>query len=164
MKKKLSLSLLLFIIASMQVFAQTPDAFQYQAVVRNPQGEILKNQSINIRFSLRRNTANGTVVFTETHTATTLDNGIVSLQVGTGTPGLGSFGLGEIDWSSGVYFMQVEIDNGNGYITLSTQQLLSTPFAKYAQAAGSVRIKSPDGSVWNVTIGNDGQITASKIQ
>ena len=80
------------------------------------------------------------------------------------TPTSGSFGLGEIDWTTGVYFMQVEIDNGTGYNTLSTQQLLSIPYAKYAQAAGNVRIKSPDGSTWNVTISNTGSIAATKVQ
>lgn len=146
------------------LFAQTPNAFQYQAMVRNTEGSVLVNQSVNVRFSLRKTTATGTVVFTETHATTTNPNGIVQLQIGTGTPGTGSFGLGEIDWTTGIYFMQVEIDNGNGYNTISTQQLLSIPYAKYAQAAGSVRIKSPDGSLWNVTIGNDGNISTTKIQ
>ena len=80
------------------------------------------------------------------------------------TPGAGSLGLGEIDWTLGTYFMQVEIDKGSGYVVLSSQQMLSIPYAKYAQAAGNLRIKSPDGSTWNVTIGNDGQLTATKVQ
>ena len=164
MKKTFFLFSLLSLLATLELSAQTPDAFQYQAVVRNTQGDIVKNQSVNIRFSIHKTTATGTVVFTETQTATTTNNGIISLQIGTGTPGFGSFGLGEIDWTAGIYFMQVEVDNGSGYNTLTTQQLLSIPYAKYAQAAGSVRIKSPDGSIWNVTINNEGNISTTKIQ
>jgi len=164
MKKKISFLFLLGFVAAMQVIAQAPNAFQYQAVVRNTQGVISQNQSVNVRFTLHKTTATGTTVFQETQTATTTDNGLISLQIGTGTPGTGSFGLGETDWTTGVYFMQVEIDNGTGYNTLSTQQLLSIPYAKYAQVAGNVRIKSPDGSTWNVTIGNDGKVATTKVQ
>jgi len=164
MKKKISLLFLLGLLAASPIIAQTPNAFQYQAVVRNAKGAILQNQSVNVRFTLHRTTATGTTAFQETQTATTNDNGLISLQIGTGTPSTGSFGLGETDWTTGVYFMQVEIDNGSGYNTLSTQQLLSIPYAKYAQVAGSVRIKSLDGSIWNVTIGNDGKITTTKAQ
>lgn len=164
MKKKLSFLFLSGLIVALQLAAQTPNAFNYQAVVRNTSGDIQKNQSVNVRFTLHKTTSDGTTVFQETQVVTTSVTGLISLSVGTGTPTIGSFGLGEIDWTTGVYFLQVEIDNGSGYNTLSTQQLLSIPYAKYAQAAGSVRIKSPDGSVWNVTIGNDGKVATTKVQ
>lgn len=164
MKKKFSFLFLLGLLATMQLAAQAPNAFNYQALVRNTQGAVLKSQSVNVRFTLHKSAADGTTVFTETQAATTTDSGLISLQIGNGTPGIGSFGLGEIDWTTGIYFMQVEIDNGSGYNTLSTQQLLSIPYAKYAQAAGNVRIKSPDGTIWNVTIGNDGKIATTKVQ
>ena len=164
MKKKFSFLFLLGLMVAMQLAAQTPNSFQYQAVVRNSQGVLIQSQSVNVRFTLHKATATGTTVFQETQTATTTASGLISLQIGTGTPTTGSFGLGETDWTTGVYFMQVEIDNGSGYNTLSTQQLLSIPYAKYAQIAGSVRIKSLDGSTWNVTIGNDGKIATTKVQ
>lgn len=164
MKKAFSLFFFLCIIAISELFAQTPNAFQYQAVARDNSGNVLANQSVNVRFTIHKTTATGTVMFSETQTTTTNNAGTINLQIGTGTPGVGSFGLGEIDWMSGAYFMQVEIDNGSGYNTIGTQQLLSIPYAKYAQAASSVRIKSPDGSFWNVTIDNDGKISATKVQ
>jgi hypothetical protein len=164
MKKKYSFIFLFGLLMAMQLVAQTPNAFNYQAVARSMTGTILKSQSVNVRFTLHKTTAEGTTVFQETQTAVTTDSGLISVQIGTGTPTIGSFGLGEIDWTTGIYFMQVEIDNGSGYNTLSTQQLLSIPYAKYAQAAGNVRIKSPDGTIWNVTIGNDGKIATTKVQ
>lgn len=160
MKKLFPLLLFFSLVHLTTLRAQTPNAFQYQAVISNVQA----GQSVNIRFTIRKAIATGTAVFTETHATTVADNGTVNLQIGTGTPGAGSFGLGEIDWTTGIYFIQVEVDSNGTYTTLSTQQLLSIPYAKYAQAANSLRIKSPDGSTWNVTIDNNGTVSSAKIQ
>ena len=164
MKKKFSFLFLFGLFITMQLAAQTPNAFNYQTVIRNADGTPASNLSVNFRFKLLKAITDVSGVFTETQTATTNNNGVISLQIGNGTPGTGSLGLGEIDWTLGTYFMQVEIDKGSGYTVISLQQLLSIPYAKYAQAAGNLRIKSPDGSNWNVTIGNDGQLTATKVQ
>jgi hypothetical protein len=164
MKKKFSFLFLFGLLTTMQLAAQTPNAFQYQTVIRNADGTPASNLPVNFRFKLLKAITDVSGVFTETQTATTNSSGVISLQIVDGTPGAGSLGLGEVDWTQGTYFMQVEIDKGSGYSVLSSQQLLSTPYAKYAQAAGNLRIKSPDGSTWNVTIGDDGQLTATKVQ
>jgi hypothetical protein len=160
MKKAISLLFFLGIMALSELFAQTPGAFQYQALIQNAQA----GQSINVRFTIRKATVMGTAVFTETHATNVAANGTVNLQIGTGTPGIGSYGLNEIDWTTGIYFMQVEVDTNGAYTTLSTQQLLSVPYAKYAQAANSLRIKSPDGSTWDITIDNNGSVSSTKVQ
>lgn len=164
MRKVFSLFLFFSIVFVIGVQAQTPNAFQYQAVIRNTSGEILKGQAVNIRFTIRKATVSGSAVVTETHATTTSDAGIVNLQIGMGTSAVGSYGIGEIDWTTGVYFLQIEVETNGVYNTISTQQLLSTPYAKYAQAANSVQIKSPDGSTWKVTIDNNGAISSTKIQ
>lgn len=160
MRKVFSMFVFVSIVFITGLQAQTPSAFQYQAVIQNAQ----VGQSVNIRFTIRKATATGTGVFTETHATTVSANSTVNLQIGTGAPGPGSLGLGEIDWTTGIYFMQVEVDTNGTFTTLSTQQLLSIPYAKYAQAASSLRIKSPDGSIWNVTIDNNGTVSSTKIQ
>lgn len=160
MRKVFSMFVFVSIVFVTGLQAQTPSAFQYQAVIQNAQ----IGQSVNVRFTIRKATATGTAVFTETHATTIAANSTVNLQIGAGTPGPGSLGLGEIDWTTGIYFMQVEVDTNGTYATLSTQQLLSIPYAKYAQAASSLRIKSPDGSTWNVTIDNSGTVSATKVQ
>lgn len=160
MRKVFSMFVFVSIVFITGLQAQTPSAFQYQAVIQNAQ----VGQSVNIRFTIRKATATGTAVFTETHATTVATNSTVNLQIGTGAPGPGSLGLGEIDWTTGIYFMQVEVDTNGTFTTLSTQQLLSIPYAKYAQAASSLRIKSPDGSIWNVTIDNNGTVSSTKIQ
>ena len=51
-----------------------------------------------------------------------------------------------INWSSGSYYIQTETDpnGGNSYTITSTQQLLSVPYALYAETSGS-SIPGPQG-------------------
>jgi hypothetical protein len=94
-----------------------------------------------------QNTADGTAVYVETQTPTTNANGLLSIYIGAGTP-LGSEVFSDINWSTGSYFIKIEIDtsgdNGSYDIT-GTTQLVSVPYALYAKTAGS----STDG--WKLT-------------
>src|SRR5208337_106059 len=58
--------------------------------------------------------------------------GLVHLAIGTGTLVSGSFTA--INWAAGPYFIQVSV----GGTVLSTVQLLSVPYAMYADVAGTV--------------------------
>ena len=83
----------------------------------------------------------GTIVFQESHTATTTNLGIVTLTIGQGTPSVGSFSA--VNWGNGAKFLQVELDatGGNSYIDLGTQQMMSVPYALYSNSAGEVKSK-----------------------
>ena len=80
--KKLTLLLLLFV--SLLGFSQNKDAINYQSVIRNSSG-IIVNQLVNIKLSILEATANGEVVYSETHLVTSNDYGIISLQIGNGS-------------------------------------------------------------------------------
>jgi len=114
------------------VIAQPPQAFKYQAVVRDNAGEILQNQSVGIRVSIHDVSAGGTIVCQETHTQTTNQFGLVNLEIGTGTPTIGSFSA--IDWGSATKFLEIEIDPSGGasYFSIGTSQLMSVPYALYS--------------------------------
>jgi hypothetical protein len=94
-----------------------------------------------------QNTADGTAVYVETQTPTTNANGLLSIYIGAGTP-VGSEVFSDINWSTGSYFIKIEIDtsgdNGSYDIT-GTTKLVSVPYALYAKTAGS----STDG--WKLT-------------
>jgi uncharacterized protein (TIGR02145 family) len=45
-----------------------------------------------------------------------------------------SVSLGNVSWAVGAKFMQMEIDLGNGFIDLGTQQMLSVPYALYSRS------------------------------
>jgi len=127
----------LFLFASLTLAtmagAQVPQAFNYQAVARNANGDPLAAQSVGVQFQLHQATPGGTVVYGEAHATTTNAQGLFNLQVGTGTVQTGVFAT--IDWSAGPYFMEVGLDatGGTTYTSMGNQQLLSVPYALFAQ-------------------------------
>ena len=125
------LFLVLMLIVSSALVAQT-DNFNYQAAIRDASGEVMQNDNVTIVFSIRSNSASGTEVYTETHNATTNDQGLVNLSIGSGTVGTGNFAA--IDWSSNSHFLNVEV-NGTD---MGTLEFKSVPYANYAQTAGNV--------------------------
>jgi hypothetical protein len=117
-----------------------PPGIPYQAEVRNESGEVLANANVNIRFTLHELTANGTASYQETHALTTNELGLFTATIGAGTIGAGTIGAGSatqgtfasINWAQTTKFLQVEVDTGNGWITMGNQQLMSVPYALYA--------------------------------
>lgn len=132
------------LVSSLGLMAQAPQKFSYQTVIRNSGGQLLANQQVGIKISVLQGSENGIVVFAERHTPTTNANGLASLQIGTGTLLNGSFS--NINWSQGPYFISTETDpnGGTNYTIVSTQQLLSVPYALYAETSGS-SIPGPQG-------------------
>ena len=141
MKKLLTL---LVLIATMATFAQAPQGFNYQATVRNSAGALITNQIVGFKFSIKQTSASGTTVYSETQYVTPDNLGQVSLVVGTGTPSTGTFAT--INWASGTYYLAIELNTGAGFVAMGTTQLLSVPYALYANTSGS-------------TIGNTGGFT-----
>jgi hypothetical protein len=119
------------------VWAQAPQGIAYQAIARNSGGAVIASQNIALRFSVRSATASGTIVYSETQTATTNALGLFSLFVGKGSPVSGSFS--SIDWPAASKFLQVEMDaaGGSAFIDMGTQQMMSVPYALYADKAGN---------------------------
>lgn len=145
MKKKVLFAVALTVIAFIGI-AQVPNAFNYQAVVRNASGEIIANQNVSFRISILQGSASGMVTYSETHSLSTNSFGLVSLMLGKGVVQSGSFET--IDWGASTYFVDIEVDpnNGGNYSPLATSQLLSVPYALYAAAgAGEVGPQGPQG-------------------
>jgi len=152
--------------------AQSPDMFNYQAVARNDQGEIIANQSVGIKISILQSSATGSVIYAEEHNLSTNENGLLSMMVGNGTEITGSFS--NIDWSAGPYFIKVEMDEtgGTSYTTMGTTQLVSVPYAKYADSSagtfsgnyGDLTNKPVDEDGVATDNIKDGAVTESKIE
>ncbi len=113
------------------VYSQAPQGIPYQAVARDAQGNPMADQSLTVQFSLHEASADGAVIFQETQSTTTNGQGLFSLTFGAGVPSVGTFS--NINWGSGYKFLQVQAEFGNGYVDLGTQQLMSVPYALYAQ-------------------------------
>ena len=144
--------------------AQAPQSFNYQAVARDGTGAALSNQAVSFRVSLLQGTATGTNVYSETHAVTTNQFGLVNFAIGSGTLVSGSFTT--INWATGPYFVQVEIDatGGSTYVVMNTTQLLSVPYAMYAGNGSTTGQNVGDMMYWNgtswtnLTVGVQGQV------
>lgn len=130
MKQLFSSLLLIFLFGCLQ--AQVPQAFSYQAVARDASGVCLSDQDIDILISIYDSSSTGTLVYKERHdNVMTNAQGLFSLSIGTGVPqGIATFS--SLDWSISQRWIAIEIDAGNGFKTVGSQQLMTVPYAMYA--------------------------------
>jgi hypothetical protein len=135
--KKIILSLLVYLMVSLNASAQVPQTINFQAVIRNNAGDVIKNQSVRFRLSITEG-LNGAVVFSETHQATTNALGLVNISIGTGTIISGI--MASLNWSGVQKYLKIEVDvtGGNNFTLMGTQQLVSVPYSLFADKAGSV--------------------------
>ena len=127
----------LYLIVAQSILAQAPQKMSYQAIIRNTTNQLVVNQVVGMRISIIQGSQNGTAVYSETHSQTTNANGLLSLEVGTGTVQTGTFST--INWVNGPYFIKTETDplGGTNYTITGSSQLLSVPYAFYAENSGS---------------------------
>ncbi len=129
--KKLIFSFL-FLLASTAVWAQVPQQISYQSVIRDGNNKVLAASTVGIKISLLQGSATGSAVYVETHRKTTNANGLVSLEIGTGTVLSGNFA--GINWANGPYLIKTETDptGGTNYGIPGIAPLNSVPYALYA--------------------------------
>ncbi|MDC3312407.1 DUF1566 domain-containing protein [Flavobacteriaceae bacterium] len=130
--------ILAVILITATTFAQAPEKMSYQAVVRDSGDALVTNQAVGMQISILQGSASGTAVYEETQTPTTNTNGLVSLEIGSGTVVSGDFTT--IDWSAGPYFIETAVDvtGGTSYAVMGTSQLMSVPYALHANTAENV--------------------------
>ena len=131
--KKIIYTLLLCLVAIGMSFAQAPGAFKYQSVVRDNLGGIIANQVVKFRITLLRGSMAGTTSYIEQHTTATNQFGIANLEIGNGSSPIGN--IDTIQWGKADYFIKIELDptGSSGYTVMGTTQLLSVPYALYAE-------------------------------
>ncbi len=131
--KKLFLPAALIAVLFNLAMAQVPQAMNYQAILRDAQGNILPNTSACLRFTINDSVNPGTPVYQEVHTTIITNQfGLFTTQIGLGTVTLGTFA--NIAWATGNKYLLVELDvtcTGT-YQTMGQTQLISVPYAFYA--------------------------------
>ena len=143
MKKYITIIFLLFIC--LNINAQAPQGFNYQATVRNSSGDLVMNQNVYLKFKILQGSQTSVSSYEEVHSLLTDDLGHVSLLIGQGDATTGIFS--ELDWSLGNYFLSIEIDTGNGFVAMGTTQFFSVPYALYSESSGSSENSSlPNGT------------------
>lgn len=156
-------TLLAVFLLTATTFAQAPQKMSYQAVVRDSDANLVSGQQVGMQISILQGS---TAVYVETQTPTTNTNGLVSIAIGTGIVVSGTFAA--INWSSGAYNIQTDIDPTGpltNYTITGTSQLMSVPYALYAKTAENVTNDAvndadsdPNNEIELPSGGQDGQI------
>ena len=128
------------------LYAQSPEKMSYQAVLRDTGNHLVTDQPVGVRVSILQGSVSGSAVYEEIFNPnpSTNANGLLTLEIGAGTPVFGTFAA--IDWSGGSFFIKTEIDltGGTDYTITSASQLLSVPYALYAKTAETVSGTIPE--------------------
>jgi hypothetical protein len=140
-KSSFKLIILLFVVISAlqgasTAWAQVPQLFNYQGIARDAHGNPLSNQTIALKLSVLQ-TSDATVAeYEETQVVKTNEFGLYTLQIGNGTRITGQ--MKTVQWETGNKYIRVAVDpqGGSNYADAGTSQLLSVPYAIYADRAG----------------------------
>lgn len=115
-----------------------PQAFSYIAYIKKANGQPLANRTIKFKATVLKSSSSGLSVYSEEHTVTTSSNGQIEVLIGKGSSLNGLFS--DIDWGADSYFLKTEADitgSGLNYQILAITQLLSVPYALYAERAAN---------------------------
>jgi len=136
MRRTLLLSLL---IIPFTINAQV-NGLNYQGAVRNNVGEELQNTSITVRIGVISGSPGGTLEWEETHATGTNEFGLFALIIGegSGTGNGAQSNFGAVLWGSADHFLKVEVDAGNGFENMGTNEFNYVPYALFAQSAANV--------------------------
>jgi hypothetical protein len=128
-------SILAGLLLTASVFAQAPQKMSYQAVIRNSSNALITSTPVGMQISVLQGSLTGTAVYVETQTPSTNANGLVSVEIGSGTVVSGNFST--INWDNGPYFIKTETDptGGTVYSIVGTNELMSVPYALNAANA-----------------------------
>src|ERR1035437_6285209 len=148
--KKL-IAILAAVLITTNVFAQAPQLMSYQAVIRDGSGVLAANRGIGMRIQILETNQFGAAVYVETQSATTNINGLVTIQIGGGTPvtPFTTASFANINWGAHPYFIKTETDpialGGTNYTIQDITQLLSVPYALYAGNGGGTTYTQGNG-------------------
>ena len=125
MKKILTL---FFLVAPCIMFSQIPQAFNYQAVVRNSSGQILFNTDADFLIEILQD---GSSIYSEEHSRNSGETGVVNFKIGQGINPSSDFS--QINWGSGQLQIQITLNDEPSPIGIA--DIVAVPFALYAQSS-----------------------------
>lgn len=130
--------------------AQAPDNFNFQTVLHYTHGTAMPNHEVKIIINILSQSANGDIVYREEHTVESNAFGLINLKIGTGEVLYGNWN--DILWNEENEYLMIELDTtatGNNYVDMGTTQLLSVPYALYANETTTTYIwQSNDNGIY----------------
>lgn len=139
--KKHILLLVAVVYSVFSSFAQAPDGFNYQAVLRNSSGALMASQAVSVKLSIINGTATSTtVLYSEVRNLNTTSQGLINIQVGSAGAASSTGSLATINWLDSNKFMKVEVDptGGSSYTDFGTTQLMSVPYAAHSKQTSGI--------------------------
>ncbi len=131
---------LLFSALALNSQVAPPEAFSFKATIISKSGAIVANKTVGLRISIiKNNSTTGIIKYQETFFPKTNEYGQVDIMIGTGNRVTAYGYFADIEWSDDSYFLKIEVDvkGGTAFVAMSVTQLLSVPYALYADKAGS---------------------------
>ena len=146
--KKITVILSALVAASSSLFAQVPQSFGFQAVMRGSDRSLMANQSVVAKFTITPNDNSDVITYCETQNLTTDSNGVLRAEIGKGTSCGGRFD--QIRWERGQYLLNCRFDySAIPEATLAnTTQLISVPYALVSGSAST----SNDWELYNLLV------------
>ncbi|MCB0795464.1 MAG: hypothetical protein KDB88_12065, partial [Flavobacteriales bacterium] len=134
--------------------AQSPVGFKYQAVLRDAFGNPMPSQSVDVQIAVLGTAPGNPAIYTETHSVTTNEHGLFTLEMGRGVSSDDSDTLlCPICFSS--FEVSLDIGNTGVFTSMGTEEFLSVPFALHAGSSGDVpegtevgQVMHWDGEAW----------------
>ena len=136
------------ICSSFVSVAQTiiPDGILFQAVARDANGNAAVSRKVYAKVSILKGSTTGASVYAESFQVTSTEEGIFTIVIGKGTRTSGATNLLAIDWSSGIFYMNLQLAVAptlpdpnwtptNEYVDLGTSQFWNVPYAFVAGRA-----------------------------
>ncbi len=126
-----------FICIGSMAMSQVPALINYQGIARDGSGKPLSAQHISLKLRILPTADAINAEYEEIQEVTTNEFGLYTIQIGNGTPLIGQ--MKAVKWETGNKYIHVAIDpfGANQYIDIGTTQLLSVPYALYAEKAGA---------------------------
>ena len=151
-----TLVLALLVMVTTFIYAQSPAAFNYQSIAKDPLGNVAKNRTVYVKDIIYQNAAvGGTRVWEEAHIVNTDNDGIFTINIGLGAklPGIPLNNISQIEWFRGLFFFNLKVAvapsipaawwvAADNYLDMGTTQFLSSPFAMFSNNANTASFAS----------------------
>jgi hypothetical protein len=136
--------IIIFSFLAFKGYGQSNGRMNYQAVLRDASETIIADRNIEMKVQFLKGGPNGEIVYEEIHTLKTNTNGLVTTILGDGTPLFGDIKL--INWSDASYYIKTLVDpaGGSNYNLIGVTEILSVPYAMYAERGGQ---PGPQGQI-----------------
>lgn len=155
--KKIFLMIILLTFLQ-QGYNQSVSGINYQTMVHDSEGNPLTNTAVSLKMSIRSDSPDGNIAYTEVHDVATNQFGIVNLKIGEGIPQTGIYK--NIDWAFYDKFLETAVDlSGTGnYATMGITQFLHVPYAYEAEHSKSLTLMDSKGKHYKITIDTAGNL------